>query len=125
MTEDIKTEIQNASREQLVLMLYDGALKYCQDGKEAMARKDKEAAHQHLTKAQNIVMELLYALDRKKAGEIGDNLASLYTYSYNRLVEANVYQEPQRIDDAMSVLKGLRSAWEQAMKLKESKTDDK
>ncbi|MHC4915849.1 MAG: flagellar export chaperone FliS [Planctomycetota bacterium] len=115
--EYLRTQIQTASREQLVLMLYDGAIRFSDQARDRIAGKDFEGAHRLLIRAQNIVLELLYALDRKTGGEVADNLASLYTYCYNRLVEANVHHLPEKIDESNSVLKGLRDAWVQAMEI--------
>jgi len=113
--EYLKTQIQTASREQLVLMLYDGAIRFSEQAKDRISSNDLEGAHGLLIKAQNIVLELLYALDRKTGGEVAENLASLYTYCYNRLVEANVHHTPEKIDESNSILRGLREAWAQAI----------
>ena len=113
--EYLKTQIQTASREQLVLMLYDGGVRFAEQAKDRMAAKDLEGTHRLLIRSQNIVLELLYALDRKTGGEVAENLASLYTYCYNRLVEANVHQAPEKVDECTSILKGLREAWAQAV----------
>jgi flagellar protein FliS len=115
--EYLKTQIQTASREQLVLMLYDGAIRFSDQARDRIVTGDLEGAHDLLIRAQNIVLELLYALDRKTGGEVAGNLASLYTYCYNRLVEANVHHAPERVDESTSVLKGLREAWAQAIEL--------
>jgi flagellar secretion chaperone FliS len=115
--EYLKTQIQTASREQLVLMLYDGAIRFSDQAKGLIVAKDYEAAHNLLIRAQNIVLELLYALDRKTGGEVADNLASLYTYCYNRLVEANVHHVPDKVEESNSVLRGLREAWAQAVEM--------
>ena len=115
--EYLKTQIQTASREQLVLMLYDGAIRFSDQARDRIVTSDFEGAHRLLIRAQNIVLELLYALDRKTGGEVADNLASLYTYCYNRLVEANVHHAPEKIDESNSVLRGLREAWAQAMEM--------
>jgi len=113
--EYLKTQIQTASREQLILMLYDGAIRFAGQAKDRIAAQDWEGSHGLLIRAQNIVLELLYALDRKAGGTIADNLASLYTYCYHRLVEANIHRAPEKIDECTGILKGLRDAWAQAI----------
>jgi flagellar protein FliS len=113
--EYLKTQIQTASREQLVLMLYDGAIRFSEQAKERLAAQDWEGAHGLLIRSQNIVLELLYALDRKAGGSVADNLASLYTYCYHRLVEANIHRSAERIDECNGILRGLREAWSQAV----------
>lgn len=120
--EYLKTQIQTASREQLVLMLYDGAIRFGEQAKERIATQDWEGAHTLLIRSQNIVLELLYALDRKAGGALADNLASLYTYCYHRLVEANIHHSAAKIDECNGILRGLRDAWNQAMQsLKKAK----
>jgi flagellar secretion chaperone FliS len=113
--EYLKTQIQTASREQLILMLYDGAIRFGDQAKDRLAVQDWEGAHGLLIRAQNIVLELLYALDRKAGGEIAENLAGLYTYCYQRLVEANIQHDPTKVDECNSILRKLREAWDQAM----------
>ncbi len=113
--EYLKTQIQTASREQLILMLYDGAIRFGGQARDRIVTQDWEGCHDLLIRAQNIILELLYALDRKAGGEVADNLASLYTYCYNRLVEANIHHVPEKIDECTSILKGLREAWAQAI----------
>jgi flagellar protein FliS len=115
--EYLKTQVQTASREQLVLMLYDGAIRFSEQAKERLSVADHEGAHGLLIKAQNIILELLYALDRKTGGQVADNLASLYTYCYNRLVEANIHHVPGKVDESNSIMKGLREAWAQAIEM--------
>jgi len=119
-SEEIKTKIQAASREQLILMLYDGAIRFGEQAKNKLFAKDYEAAYGLLIRAQNIVLELLHALDRKGGGSVADNLAGLYTYSYQLLVEANIKHDPTKIDECNGILKKLREAWADAVqKLKE------
>jgi flagellar protein FliS len=113
--EYLKTQIQTASREQLILMLYDGAIRFGEQSKDRLAVQDWEGAHGLLIRAQNIVMELLYSLDRKAGGTVADNLAGLYTYCYQRLVEANIQHNPAKIDECNAILRKLREAWAQAI----------
>lgn len=113
--EYLRTQIQTASREQLVLMLYDGAVRFCEQAREKVTQGDVEAGHRFFLRAQNIVLELLYALDREGGGEVAANLAALYTYMYNQLVEANVYKDAKRVEHVLSILRSLRSAWSDAV----------
>ena len=113
--EYLKTQIQTASREQLILMLYDGAIRFAEQAKDRIAAKDWEGSHGLLIRAQNIVLELLYALDRKAGGAVADNLAGLYSYCYHRLVGANIHHDPVKIDECNNILRGLREAWAQAI----------
>jgi flagellar secretion chaperone FliS len=113
--EYLRTQIQTASREQLVLMLYDGAIRFGDQAKDRLSAQDWEGSHGFLIRAQNIVLELLYSLDRKAGGSIADNLAGLYTYCYQRLVEANLRHDPAKIEECNAILRKLREAWAQAI----------
>ena len=103
--------INGASPVQLVIMLYDGALRFMDEGKRAMAIKDLETKNFKLQRAQKIVMELISTLDIRNGGEIASNLLSLYTFTINELVEGNMHDKPERIDNAIKTMTELRDSW--------------
>lgn len=109
-----KSDLSGRSSEELVLMLYDGAIRFMDQAKEKIG--DAEARHNLLIRAQNVVLELLYALDRKSGGAVAENLAGLYTYTYQRLVEANVMGDAEKITEAREIIAKLREAWASAVK---------
>ncbi|MBS1715685.1 MAG: flagellar export chaperone FliS [Armatimonadetes bacterium] len=106
-----KSAVASASPLQLVVMLYDGALKNIAAGKAAMERKDTFKQNEALLKAQKIIAELISCLDMDKGGEIAQNLLALYSFCYNKLVEANIGDATDGLDQASEVLKDLRSGW--------------
>lgn len=106
-----KGAVNGASPIQLVIMLYDGALRFMEAGKHAMSQGDLERQNTNLQKAQKILMELLSCLDMERGAEIATNLLALYTYALNELVEANMKDEPDGIERAMRVLSELRESW--------------
>lgn len=103
---------QTATPGQLVVMLYDGFLRFAGQGKAAMERGDLGEAGQRLTRAQDIVTELRVSLDMTQ-GEISRNLASLYDYVGERLTGARLSREPEQISEAMRCMGELRTAWAQ------------
>ena len=103
--------VQSASPLQLVIMLYDGAIRFCRLGQEAMNNGDLYQQNSYIQKAQKIVAELMSCLDMQKGGPIAENLFALYTYAYNQLVEANVEDNEQGLRQAMKVLEQLRESW--------------
>lgn len=113
--EYLKTQVMTASQEQLILMLFDGALRFCSQAKAAWVDSDLETAHNSLVRSQNIVLELTYALDKEQGGELAENMARLYNYCYRELVQANLERDAARVDDVVSVLEDLRAAWSEAM----------
>ena len=106
-----KSAVNGASPLQLVVMLYDGALKFMEAGKHAMAGGDLEKQNQNLQKAQRIISELMSCLDMEKGGEIAKNLFALYSFALNQLVEANITDDPKPIDTCIKVLSDLRESW--------------
>ncbi|MBS1704534.1 MAG: flagellar export chaperone FliS [Armatimonadetes bacterium] len=105
------TTVQSASPLQLVIMLYDGAVRSIKQGELAMANGDLYQQNHHLTKAQKIVAELIACLDLEKGGEVATNLFALYSYIYNELVQANVEDQTEPLQRSLQVLEGLRASW--------------
>jgi flagellar protein FliS len=117
--------VMGASPVQLVIMLYDGAIRFMQEGKAAMLNKDYETKNFKLQRAQKIVMELISTLDLRNGGEIATNLMSLYTFVVNELVEGNLYDKPENIDNAMKTMGELRDSWVELEKQSKTKTEAK
>ena len=108
-----KNAVNGSSPLQLVVMLYDGALKHMEAGRKAMAFGDREKQNANLQKAQKIIMELMSCLDMKEGGEIAKNLLSLYSYVLNELVVGNMSDDSEAIERCMKVLGDLRESWRQ------------
>jgi flagellar protein FliS len=97
----------------LVVMLYDGALRFLHLGLEAMRRGDLEVQAVKLGKAQSILCELIGALDME-AGEVAQGLLSIYSYCAERLLIANAEDRPEYVEEVIRVMASLRDAWENA-----------
>jgi flagellar protein FliS len=108
-----KNAVNGASPLQLVVMLYDGALKHMESGRRAMAHGDRDKQNASLQKAQKIIMELMSCLDMNEGGEIAKNLLSLYSYVLNELVVGNMTDDSEALDRCMKVLTDLRASWKQ------------
>lgn len=108
-----KNAVLGASPAGLVVMLYDGALRFIEAGRAAMRAKDLVRQNESLQRAQRIVSELLGTLDHDRGGEIAANLARLYHYVLSGLVEANLYDREAPLDAASATLRELREAWAQ------------
>jgi flagellar protein FliS len=106
-----KTAVNTASPLELVVMLYDGAIRFIDAGKIAMAKKDLEAQNTNLQKAQKVINELITCLDMQRGGEIATNLFSIYNFVNNQLIEANINDREDLLDGAKSLLINLREAW--------------
>lgn len=110
-----RQQIMTATPEALTLMLYNGCLKFMQEGLDAMEKKDFEKTNTALQKAQAIISEFQVTLDMKY--DISHQLLPLYEYCYNRLVEGNMKSDPEKVVEAQGIIRELRDAWAQAMKI--------
>jgi len=106
----LKNVIETATPLMLIIMLYDEAIKMCQQASHDMGI-NKENVHKRLIKAQKIVTELTVALNMEAGGEIAENLKSIYIYLHKRLVEANVENNRAKVDEVARILRELREAW--------------
>jgi len=106
--------IETATPERLLVMLYDGALKYLNLGLQAQAQQDIEGLHRNLLKAEAIVLELMSVLDMDLGGELAANLYNLYDYMYRQMVHANTRRDPELIKEVIKLLEPLRNAWGEA-----------
>ncbi|MBR5163122.1 MAG: flagellar export chaperone FliS, partial [Schwartzia sp.] len=109
-----RQQVLTATPEALTLMLYNGALRFMTEGREAIEKKDYEEANNSLQKAQNIITEFRVTLNMEY--EIAHQLLPLYNYVYDRLVEANMKSDIEQLDEAKNIITELRDAWAQAMK---------
>ncbi|GHV54535.1 flagellar protein FliS [Spirochaetia bacterium] len=114
-----ETRIKTASQGQLVIMLYDEAVKHLDRGLEllgtdASGKKDPgkiEKISKSILKTQEIITELMVSLDFEQGGDIAKNLFSLYTWFNRELLEANVKQDVRRITIIRNMVNELRGAW--------------
>jgi flagellar secretion chaperone FliS len=108
-----QTQVQSRSPLELVVMLYDGGLRFLQQTVDAMQRGDLVAKRDSLSRAMAIVTELHGMLDLEQGGEVAASLDSLYTYMMERLTTANQQLDPAPVAEVMRLMTGLRDAWSQ------------
>lgn len=106
-----KVTVNSSSPLQLVIMLYDGALKFLEAGRHAMANDDLYHQNEYCKRAQDIVSELMSCLDMKQGGEVAQNLFALYTYVYEQIVASNIADDSVGLERAQKVLSELRESW--------------
>lgn len=107
----LETKVLTASPEQLQLMLYDGAIRFCEQAKTAIGSGEIETSYQLITKAEKIVMELQGSMRDDVAPETCANMRRLYMYCYDRLVTANLKKDIKAMDEAIDLLRDLRQTW--------------
>ena len=108
-----QTQIQSRSPLELVVMLYDGALRFLQQTIDAMESGDLVAKRDSLSRSMAIVAELHGMLDLEQGGEVAASLDSLYTYMMERLTTANQQRDAAPVAEVMRLMSGLRDAWSQ------------
>ncbi|WP_315937652.1 flagellar export chaperone FliS [Paenibacillus sp. ClWae2A] len=116
-----QSAVQTSTPAQLVVMLYDGAIRFIKTALQGMQQHDNEKTSTNLGKAQSIVSELMGTLNFDY--EISKNLYSLYEYTNYLLIEANIRKDHQKIEEALSYLVELRETWVQANKLALGQTE--
>ena len=97
--------------EKLILMLYEGALRFANFAKKAIKEENIEEKVKYIVKTSNIFIELLNSLDFEKGGNVAYYLNGLYAYQLELLAKANAEDNEKYLDDVIRVLKGLIEAW--------------
>ena len=112
-----KANIETASREQILIMLYDGCIQFLNKAKIALTSKNIEDLHNNLMGAQKILNEFINTLDHEVAPQLSANLQSLYEYFIRRLVQANIKRQMEPIDEVLKLVKNLRNTWAKAIEI--------
>lgn len=111
--------IQTASPAKLTLMLYDGAIKFCNIAKEGLKENDIAKTSNNLIKAQRIITELRGSLDKKY--EVSKDFDLVYDYIYRKLVEANIHKDEEALEEALKYTREMRETWVEVMRLTNTK----
>jgi flagellar protein FliS len=106
-----QTEVQSRTPLELVVMMYDGALRFIAQARDAIERKDIRARQKAIARALTIISELQSTLDMEKGGVISEKLDSLYVYINGRLIDASSKQDARPIEEAARLLTTLRDSW--------------
>jgi flagellar secretion chaperone FliS len=106
-----RTQVQSQSPVELVVMLYDGAIRFLNMAAEGTRQKDWKVKRQGMSNAVAIIAELQNTLNMREGGEVAESLDRLYTYIMGRLLDANINRDPVPIDEAIRLLRPLREAW--------------
>ncbi|MHB9143837.1 MAG: flagellar export chaperone FliS [Symbiobacteriia bacterium] len=109
-----ETQVQTATPGQLVLMLYDGAVRFTRLGQRALVAGDREEANRVIGRATAILQELMATLN-PDAGDLAGQFWSLYEFTLTRLLQAQLRADPTLLDSPILVLVTLKEAWEQVL----------
>ncbi len=109
-------QVFTSSPLELVVMLYDGALRFVRRAAAAMEGQKYDEVHFNVDRAQQIVTELTASLDLDQ-GELSKNLYSLYEYIHLRLTEADLGRKGEPLSEAEKILLSLRESWAGASRI--------
>lgn len=107
--------IQTASPAELTLMLYEGAIKFCNIAIMGIEENNIEKAHNNIVKVQRIISEFQATLNHKY--EVAKDFDEVYSYLYERLLEANVKKDKEILEEVLKHLRTMRETWKEVMRL--------
>ena len=111
-----KTSINTASKEKILLMLYQSAISNCRKAIDAIEKNNIAKKGEHIGKLQDIVIELNNSLDFKVERNIANELSSLYDYILFSSTRANIDIDKKPLESCLEILKTLYDGWEKAIK---------
>ena len=106
-----KTEITTASNGKILLMLYEGAIRFIRHARAAMNDKKIAEKGKYISKTTAIISELMATLDFDKGGQLAVDLENLYVFLIDKLIDCNINNDPQGLDVVEDILKTLYSGW--------------
>ncbi|MBL8995233.1 MAG: flagellar export chaperone FliS [Spirochaetia bacterium] len=106
-----KTQVSTADRGQLVVMLYEGAIRFINTAIDKMHFSTYDLVNTNLQKTMEIINELRASLDHKAGGELASRLESIYVFMNNRIQEANIQKSVPILKEVRGLLEELLAAW--------------
>jgi len=103
--------VTTQSKGRLIVLLYDGAIKFMKLAIKELEAGNYEAKGRYIGKAQDIINELNAVLDTDAGGEIASNLRGLYLFMNNQLSEANIKRDPETIREVITLMEQLNQSW--------------
>ncbi|MGN0342161.1 MAG: flagellar export chaperone FliS [Roseburia sp.] len=109
------TKIMTASPAELTLMLYEGAIKFCNIAMVGIEEKNIEKAHNNIVKVENIIQEFQATLNHKYP--VAKDFDNVYTYLLEKLHEANIKKDQEVLEEVLKHLRTMRDTWKEVMRL--------
>ncbi|MCB9072850.1 MAG: flagellar export chaperone FliS [Bdellovibrionaceae bacterium] len=120
-----KAAVESANKEKILLMLYEGAMRFIKQAVEAVDNKDIAKRGESIGRAYDIIMELTSSLNFEVGGDMAKNLEQLYIYCLDELTRANLTGDKKHLENSLKVLNILYDGWCKAIesvKKKETKS---
>ena len=108
------SKVLTASPAELTLMLYEGAIKFCNIAIMAIENNEMEKAHINIMKTQRIIEEFRNTLDRQY--EVAEDFDRIYVYVLRRLFDANIKKDKEILEEVNGHLRSLRDTWKEVMR---------
>ena len=111
-----KNQVMTVSNEKLLLMLFEGLVRFIKSAQSALVKGDIAEVSNNLIKAQSILCELMASLDRS-TGKLADGLFGIYEFMYRSLVEANVKKDEDKIQQVLEMAVDLQETWTEVARI--------
>ena len=108
-----RNKVLTASPAELTLLLYEGAIKFCNIAIIGLEQNDMEKVHNNIIKVENIIEEFQATLNHKYP--VAEDFDKIYKYIYNLLFEANIKKDKELLEQALNELRGMRDTWKEVM----------
>ena len=110
-------QINTATPEQILIMLYDGAIRFCHQAIQAMDIEDKAVQGEKISRTMAIISEFASSLDHEIGGQIAADLDGLYGFMMRELMHANLKTDRKALENVADLLSGLRETWVEAARI--------
>lgn len=108
-----RNKVLTASPAELTLLLYEGAIKFCNIAIIGLEQNDMEKTHNNIVKVENIIEEFQATLNHKYL--VAEDFDKIYRYIYDLLIEANIKKDKELLERALDELRGMRDTWKEVM----------
>jgi flagellar protein FliS len=108
----LKTQITTVDGLKLIVLLYEGAIKFLLSAQEGIREKDIVKRHNNIYRVLDIIVELRNSLNFSQGGEIATSLNALYLFMERHLITANIQNDGQKIQEVVNIFSSLKKAWE-------------
>lgn len=112
--------IMTATPAELTLMLYEGAIKFCNIAIIGIEESNIEKSHNNIVKVENIIGEFIATLNHKYP--VAQDFENVYNYLMDRLIEANMKKDKEILEEVLGYLREMRDTWKEVMKLAKTQT---